>query len=107
MEQMKVETPLPIADAEGLSEGERVEARRRVIAAVAPANWTPASYKKHNDDLAKKYGEPFVNHFAHAIGEARRHLRNFEKRRDESSKCSDLHAAVEALLRAVEKGRAR
>jgi hypothetical protein len=71
-----------------------------------PPGWTMADYKNHNDNLARTYGEPRVDHFARQIAEARRHLRDFEKRRDADGRCSDLHGAVEALIRAVEKGRA-
>jgi hypothetical protein len=66
-----------------------------------PDGWTNKDFELHNDQLAKKYGEPKGDDFTKSLEEARRHLRAADRRRDLEGRYSEMHAAVEALLRAV------
>jgi hypothetical protein len=70
-----------------------------------PAGWSLADYRRHNDGLAAKYGEPPVTADKH-LAQARQHLKRHDERSDWSARDSELHAAVTSLLQAVEQGRA-
>lgn len=75
--------------------------------AVVRKPWSLEGYREHNNDLAKKYGEPVEPIVVRALEKARQHLRNAEQRLGIESRVSELHFAVASLLRAVEQMRGK